>query len=244
MAQPAHVTSRPLDPAEITEVLALLRAGAWTIEGGRAGTSYLFKDGHFVEEQYEDGDSCQSQISEEQLLKAIVLKPQPFRRVLLEKPWAEFSDAFRADDRARARELLRATLKHSDFYFLVLDAFLAWPGEKPAAEKLPELIQQLVRAPDAFGLAVQSETFDQDRTTYLRAAAFLQTLDDIAGNPGGHHHRCATFHEHGGYYAQAADDYRRALEDPICMKSHNAKRFSFYLQCMLEKADEQRNHKV
>lgn len=244
MSQPGNVTSRPLDPAEIAEALALLRAGSRsTIYSGRAGTSYYFKDDHFIEDHYEEDDSSPFRISEEQLLQAIARKPQPFRRVLLQKPWAAFSDAFRADDRIKARQLLRATLEHSDYYFLVLDVFLAWPGEKPAKEKVAQLIEQLGRAPDAFGLAVQSSTFDKDRTTYLRAAAFLDTLDDIAGNPGGHHHHRATFHERGRYYAHAADDYRRALSDPICMKSHDARRFSFLMQDMLDKAAAERGKK-
>ncbi len=213
------LANRPLNPEEADRTVALLRAGGSVVEGGRAGWGYTGQNGELFRDEWEDHESYRYSAAEQRVRDDIAKHPAPFRRLLLEEPWAAFSQAFLEGDRAKARELLRATLRHSDEHFLVLDTFLAWPDENPREEDLPFLAKSLLlEAREALRAAVGSKTFDRDRTTYLRGVAFIDTIHEIAGRPGGHHHSRARFHEWGRYYREAIEDCENAARDPICMQ--------------------------
>lgn len=225
------LANRPLEPQDVDRAITLLRAGEKTFEGARMmGKSYSSKDGAFVFDQWDDdgdpGYSSTTPLTEEQLRDVIAKHPAPFRKLLLKEPWIAFSKAFhqgiskgfREGDRTKARELLQVTLRYSDEFFIPLDAYLAWPPDKPRAEDLPALAASLLMmAHDAFRAAVNFDHLRRDRTLNLRGVDFIDTLHDLASHPGGHHYARALFHEDAGCHLEAKEDYRNALRDPLCM---------------------------
>ena len=173
-------------PAEVEEIIELMRAGAGVMTGGsRCHSSYYFRDGAWRREDFDEGHTQEVEIAEATIRAMIVDDPQRFAGVLQAPRWEAFSAAYLAGA-PEARPLLHAALVYGDQFEhgKILDAVLAGPDE-PLEPAVAELIRKEIRGYTAYHCFMGAALWDRSPAVARFGVAFVDRLRELVGDAPG-----------------------------------------------------------
>jgi hypothetical protein len=110
--------------------------------GGKYSKTLTARSGQFWIEEFDEGQSFDREISEEQAIQLLAANPEAVAAALAQPIWRAFYQAFFESERAQAQAALDATAGLPDYgaqFRYVYEAFLAWPEQRPS----PQLKEQL-----------------------------------------------------------------------------------------------------
>ena len=203
-----HHPSAIWSEAEVEEILEQMRAGATAQAGGsRCHTTYLYRDGAWAEEDFDEGHTTVSPTSEAAIRALIARDPELFRDVLAAPRRRRFSAAFLAGDREAARRALREAMEYGDpaGNGKLMEAALAWP-ETPPTEEIVRLFRESLRGLTAYHVFMGAAGWDRSPATGAKGVAFADQLRAMVGDVVGLRYLRATFHEQAGDLAAAERD--------------------------------------
>jgi len=205
---------KQIGEAEIEIILDEMRRGASAMIGcSRCHTVYLYRDGAFIAEEFDEGSAGEHPTSEQTIRNLIEGEPGAFVELLRQPHWRRLSAAFLRGEREEARRHLRAVREWGDTYRdeAVLDAALGWPGEKPAPE-VAEQIRSELRGFTAYHVFMFAVGWEKTEENGRRGAAFVEQLIEMVGDVVGCYEVRAAFREMAGDLRGALADLEHELE--------------------------------
>lgn len=199
--------------AEVETILALMRAGATVMTGGsRCHTTYGYRDGQWVYEDFDEGSTHEGPSSEAQVRGLIAREPQLFAPTLAAPHRRRFTAAFLADDVPAAREALRSALAYGDVLGegAILEAVLAWPAAAPSGE-VAALIRDKLRDFTAYHVFMGAVGWDRSPAVAVKGVELVDRLIAMVGEAPGCFRVRAAFHEQAGDLAAAERDTQAEL---------------------------------
>lgn len=197
-------------PEQVAEILELMRGGETVqIGGSRAHATYLYRDGAWRLEDFDEGYVQEYACSEVELRRLIRREPRVFRALLQRPRWARFSDAFLAGEGSRALALLDEALRYGDslHHGQVLRAFLL---DRATRSQL-RWIREKLHGYTAYHVFMEAACWDQDPATAAKGVLFVDRLIGLAGEVPGAYEVRATFQEAAGEREAAIRDLERDL---------------------------------
>lgn len=198
---------------EVEAILQELRAGATVqIGGSRCHTVYAYRDGAWVQEDFDEGYVEVRPSSDAAIRERIAGQPEEFAEVLAAPGWRRFSAAFLAGEREVAREALRSVTAYGCRVKegQILDAVLAWPEAAPS-EEVVQLVRRELDGLTAYHVFMGATGWDRSPACGVKGVAFANQLLAMVGPTPGFYYLRATFHEQAGDQAAAERDIREEL---------------------------------
>ncbi len=202
---------RPLNEAEVEAILVEMRAGVTVSIGAtRSHDTFLFQDGAWYVESFDEGHSRQHPSSEAAVRELISWSPGEFLFVL-KAPHMRACRVAYLDGRFvdASRHLGDATAYGDELdEGRVLCAFLAWPGVRPGVETV-KTIRRKLEGHTAYHAFMGLMGWERTPEVGRRGAAFADTLMEIAGEAPGCFELRGAFRELAGDLDGAVEDLER-----------------------------------
>ena len=197
----------------VREVFAEMRAGASIRVGGsRSHATYLFRDGGWWVESFDEGHVEESPTDERAIRDLLAREKDKAREIIRQARWRPFSEAFlRGGDPRRALDLLEESrrfgqqFRHAD----ILEAFLRDPPRLDPKTKA--VIKDELKAFTVYHTFMDAARWDRSPETGRKGVLFVDRLIAMVGTCLGCFKVRASFHEQAGDLAAAVADVEREL---------------------------------
>lgn len=176
-----------IDPQAQARALELVRAGEGVTlgsVGGKCSRTLTARSGQFWLEEFDEGQSFDREITEEQAIQLLATHPEAVAAALAQPIWRAFYQAFFESDRAQAKAALDATTGLPGYgaqFRYVYEAFLAWPEQRPSPqlkEQLRSFVEQgMVRHP----LRAGSWVCDDEMRVTQKSLEYFTALGEMTG---------------------------------------------------------------
>ncbi|MBK8254316.1 MAG: hypothetical protein IPK82_16815 [Polyangiaceae bacterium] len=186
----------PWSPAETEQILHYMRQGASVQTGGsRCHSSYYCREGTFYREDFDEGATYESPVSEATLRALIQDEPELFREVLRAPLWKEFTAAFNSGDLPAARAALPAALELGDpfDYGKTWMSLLDWPAT-PLPPATVTALKEHLGGFTAYHLFMAAAAWKEGPETAARGLWYCDLLERAVGVHTGVHYLKAAFY--------------------------------------------------
>jgi hypothetical protein len=172
-----------LSQQHLDEILAEIRAGQSVVVGvSRCHVVYSFSGGRWCREDFDEGRTEGSEITESALRSIIASSPGDFRRTLWAPWWRRFGEAFLRNDDVAARgflEEMRARQAPTE-WLRILGAVLAWPETKPEPGLAP-LIREEAQSTELRNMMMDMVEWRTSESLGRRGMAVMDCLIEMIG---------------------------------------------------------------
>lgn len=203
--------SELLDAEARARALEMVRVGEGVTlgsVGGKCSQTLVCRSGQFCIEEFDEGQSFDRPITEQQAIQALANHPDAVQELLARPLWQRFCRAFIEGDRHQAQAALDATAglpgPVARFRF-VYEAILAWPDRRPSSQ-LKEQLKSFAEGGMALHPLHTAAEFVSAQATAARSLEYLTALGEITGWSRSLYLHRADCHERLGNLQAALDD--------------------------------------
>lgn len=206
-----HCMSGVIDERGLARALEMVRAGdgvSLGSVGGKYDKGLVCRSGQFWIEEFDEGQSFDREITEEQARQELAKKPEVVRMLLARPLWRAFFRALIEGERGQAKAALDATggqPHRGEQFRFVYEAFLAWPEQRPSPA-LREQLKSFVEEGMALHPLRAGDYAPEDTAANAKSVEYLTALGEMTGWPRALYEHRAEFYERLGNLQAALDD--------------------------------------